>query len=158
LQLEDVFERPIEAVGPQMRSVCSVNQLGGDAYPAARLADRALKNVANAQLAADLLYVDGLAPAGEARIAGDDKEPADAAERGEDLFDHPVGELFLLRIAAHVLKREDRDRRLVGQWQGRALTRLTPAALGPLSRIAGEGGPRRVSGGVGEGRAHPEDV
>ena len=31
-------------------------------------------------------------------------------------------------------------------------------ALGTLSRIAGEGGPRRVSGGVGEGGAHAIDV
>jgi hypothetical protein len=35
-------------------------------------------------------------------------------ERGRDLLDHPVGEIFLLRIAAHVLKGQHRDRRLVG--------------------------------------------
>src|SRR5580704_6629277 len=33
----------------------------------------------------------------------------------------------------------------------------SPASRGTLSRIAGEGGPRRARGGVGEGRAHPVD-
>ena len=39
-------------------------------------------------------------------------------ERGDDLLDHAVGEIFLLRVAAHVLERQHRDRRLVGQRQG----------------------------------------
>jgi hypothetical protein len=38
-----------------------------------------------------------LALVGEGRIAGDDEEPADAGERGDDLLDHAVGEIFLLR-------------------------------------------------------------
>jgi hypothetical protein len=37
-----------------------------------------------------LLHVDRLALIGEARIAGDDEEPADAAERGDDLLDQTV--------------------------------------------------------------------
>jgi hypothetical protein len=35
---------------------------------------------------------------GEARIAGDDQEPADVGQRSDDL-DHAVGEIFLLQIA-----------------------------------------------------------
>src|SRR6202035_5816631 len=34
----------------------------------------------------------------------------------------------------------------------------TPLAFGTLSRIAGEGEPRRVGGGVGEGRTDPVDA
>jgi hypothetical protein len=106
----------------------------------------------------DLLHVDGLALVDEARIAGDDEKPADAGERGDDLPDHAVREVFLLRIATHIGEGQHRDRRPVGQRQRRAtLTRLTPLALGTLSRSAGEGGPRRVSVGVGEGCANPED-
>jgi hypothetical protein len=101
-----------------------------------------------------------LALVGEGRIAGDDEQPADAAEGGNDLLDHAVGEILLLRIAAHIGKRQYRDRRLVGERQSRrvTLTRLPPLALGTLSRIAGEGGPRRVSVGVGEGRTNPIDA
>src|SRR4051794_9110082 len=40
-------------------------------------------------------------------------------KRGDDLFDHPVGEIFLFRVAAHVLERQYRYRRLVGQREPR---------------------------------------
>ena len=62
-----------------MRAGCRVDQLRGDAHPAAGLAHRAFEDIADAELAADLLHVDGLALVGKARIAGDDEEPADAA-------------------------------------------------------------------------------
>ena len=38
-----------------------------------------------------------------------DKEPADARQRGDDFFDDAVDEVFLSRIAAHVLERQHRD-------------------------------------------------
>jgi hypothetical protein len=53
----------------------------------------------------------------KARIASDDEEPADAGERGDDLFDHAVGEIFLLGVAAHIGERQRCDRRLTGQCQ-----------------------------------------
>jgi hypothetical protein len=94
--------------------------LRGDAYPPARFADRAFEHVAHAELAPDLLHVDGLALVGKTRIAGDYEEPTDAGECGDDLLDHAVGEIFLLRIATHIGERQHRDRRLVGQRQGGA--------------------------------------
>jgi hypothetical protein len=36
-------------------------------------------------------------------------------QRGDDLLDHAVGEIFLLRVAADVLKWQNSDRRLVGE-------------------------------------------
>ena len=36
-------------------------------------------------------------------------------ERGDDLLDHAVSEIFLLRIAAHIGEGQHRDRRFVGQ-------------------------------------------
>jgi len=62
----------------------------------------------------DLLHIDRLAFVGKARIAGDHEQPADARERSDDLLDHAVGEILLLRVAAHVLERQHRDGRLVG--------------------------------------------
>src|SRR5215469_11266907 len=49
-----------------------------------------------------------------ARIAGDHEQSADAAKCGDDFLDHPIGEIFLLRIA-HIGEGHYRDRRLVGQ-------------------------------------------
>jgi len=66
-----------------MRRAQRVNQLGGDPHATAGFAHRTLEHIADAELAPDLLHVDRLALVGEARIAGDDEEPADAAERCE---------------------------------------------------------------------------
>ena len=79
LKLEDVFERAVEAIGPEMRAGDRIDQLRGDAHPVAALAHRAFEHVAHAEFAADLLHVDGLPFVGEARIAGDHEQPADAA-------------------------------------------------------------------------------
>src|ERR1700730_11468703 len=141
-----------------MRPGSRFDQLRGDAHPCPGFADRAFEDIAHAQVAPDLLHIDALALVGEARIARDDEEPPDARECRDDLLDHAVGEIFLLGIAAHVGKRQHRDRRLVGKSESRraTLTRLAPLAplaLGTLSRIAGEGGPWRSSGMVGEGVA-----
>jgi hypothetical protein len=99
-------------IGPQMRPSACVNQLSGDADSIGAFAHRAFEHVPNAQFAADPLHVDVLALVGEARIAGEDGQPADAGEGGDDLLDNAVGEIFLLRIAAQIVERQDRERRL----------------------------------------------
>src|SRR5262249_39768632 len=93
------------------------DQLSGDAYTTAGFAHRAFEHIADAQFAADLLHIDGLAFVREARVAGDNEEPADAGECGDDLLDHAVGEILLLRISAQIGKGQYRDRRLVRQRQ-----------------------------------------
>jgi len=109
-----------------MRAALCVDQLRGDAHATASLAHRAFEHIADAQLAADLFHIDGLALVRKARIAGDDEEPADAGKRSDDLLDHAVGEIFLLRVAAHIRKGQHCNRRLVGQRQrqGWCLCRL----------------------------------
>src|SRR6266481_2053688 len=66
-----------------------LDQLRSDAYALAGLAHRSLQEVADTQLLPDLLHVNGLALVGEARIAGDNEEPTNATERGDDLLDMP---------------------------------------------------------------------
>jgi hypothetical protein len=100
-----------------MCAALRVDQLRRDAYAAGRFAQRAFEHVSDTQFPADLFHIDGLAFARKARIARDHEEPADAAERSDDLLDHAVGEILLLRVATHVLERQHGDRRLVGQWQ-----------------------------------------
>jgi len=54
--------------------VCSgrgFDQLRGDANPIASLAHTAFQHIANAEFAADLLDIDGVALVGEAGVSGD---------------------------------------------------------------------------------------
>jgi hypothetical protein len=103
-----------------MHAVLGLDQLRCDANPVVRLADRALEHIAHAQFAAYPLHLDSLALVGEARIASDYEEPADAGQAGDNVLDHAVGEIFLLGVAAHVLERQDRQRGLVRERQRRA--------------------------------------
>ena len=64
------------------------------------------------------------------RIAGDDEQPLDAGQAGDDVFDHAVDEIVLLGISAHVLERQHRDRRPVRQRQRRAGVGAGAAAAG----------------------------
>src|SRR5262249_58814892 len=69
--------------------------------------------------APDFFNIDGSAFKGEARIASDDEQRFEQRKRRNDLLNHSVREVFLLRIAAHVLKRQHGDGRLVREWWGR---------------------------------------
>ena len=124
-----------------------------DAQPIAALSHAALEHVADAQLAADLLDVDGAPLIGENRIAGRDEEPADQAQRRDDLLDHAVGEKLEFRIAGHVVERQRRDRGFVGaharkEAGGRRSRRPVPPAP-----------PRRLGAvGVGVRRGQPDAI
>jgi hypothetical protein len=115
-------------IGPEMRAGQGVDQLPGDAHLPSRFAHRAFQHIADAELTPDLFHVNGAPLVGKGRIAGDDEEPADAGKGGDDLLDHPVDEIFLLRVAAHIGEGQHRDRRLVWQRQGgrRSCRRLGP--------------------------------
>src|SRR5258708_6690837 len=118
LKLKDVLEDTFEVVRPKMSATYSINQLPRDAQAVPGLADGALKHVANAKLATDLLDIDGFSLVGEAGIAGDDEQPFHSRQRSRDILDHAVGEIFLFRIAAHVLKRQHGDGGFVGEHEG----------------------------------------
>ena len=75
LQVEDIVERTIEAIGPDDDAGGRFDQLPGDAHPVAALAQTAFEYVAHAKLAAYLIEVDRL-PVGEARIARDHQKQA----------------------------------------------------------------------------------
>jgi hypothetical protein len=92
-----------------------INQLPRDANFACCLAHRPLKDIAHAKPASDLLHIDGFAFERKARIASDHEQPLETRERGDDFLDHAIRKVFLFWIAAHVLERQDRDRRLIGQ-------------------------------------------
>src|SRR5258708_11457520 len=97
---------------------CSLDQLAGNTNAATRFPDASFEHIAHAEFATDLLDVDRLALVGEARIAGDHEQRLEPRQRGDDIFHHAIGEVFLLRIAAHVLEWQHGDRGLVGKLQG----------------------------------------
>ena len=96
LQFEDVVERAIIALGPDMRAARRRDQLRGDPHAVAGLAQAAFEDIAHAELAADLLQVDGPALVSEGRVAGDDMEPLKPRQAGDDVLDDAVDEIFLL--------------------------------------------------------------
>src|SRR6516164_6526499 len=78
LELENVLERAVETVGPQMRPACRIDELRRDAHAVRRLAHAAFEHVPDAELATHLLYVYGMTLVGEARISGDHEQVAKA--------------------------------------------------------------------------------
>src|SRR4051812_13949885 len=96
-----------------MRAGFRVDKLGCNAYSIAGFAYATFEQVADTELASNLLHVDSLASVGKARISGDYEEPFDARKAGNNVFDYAICEVFLLRVGAHILEREDGDRRPV---------------------------------------------
>src|SRR5262249_19560738 len=109
LYRENIDKVAIEALGPNVIAAVSLGELRADAQAAARFAHAAFEEVAHARPAAVLLHIDGRAFVGRAAGARDDEEPAHLRERGDDLLDHAVGEVFLVRVARHVLERQYGD-------------------------------------------------
>ena len=118
-KVENIVQRAVKSIRPQMGTRRGVDELSGDPHATTRLADAAFEHIAHAKLASNLLDVDGLALVGEARIAGDNEKRVEPRKRGDDVLDHAVGEIFLLRVAAHVLERQHGDGGLVGERERR---------------------------------------
>ena len=88
-----------------MRSGHGINELPGDAYAIRHPAHAPFEHITHAKFAADLFHINRPALVCESRIARDNEEPLDPGKSGNDVFDHAVGEIFLLGIATHVLER-----------------------------------------------------
>src|SRR5262245_45181294 len=100
-----------------MRAGFGLDQLSSNADSPAAPSNRAFEDVANSELTANPFHIYRLALVGESAVASDHKEPGNTGERGYDLLDHAVGEIFLLGIAAEVLERQNRNRWLFRQRQ-----------------------------------------
>jgi hypothetical protein len=71
LHVEQIGERLVEPLSPEMIAGFSVDELHIDAHAVAAALNAALEDIADVQLAADLLQVDGLAFVSESRVAPD---------------------------------------------------------------------------------------
>src|ERR1700720_3046651 len=95
-----------------MQPILAVDELGRDPDALARLADAAFQDRGDVEAPAHLLHVGGPALVGEYRIARDDGKARDLREIGDDVLGDAIGEILLLRIAAHVVEGQDGDRGL----------------------------------------------
>ena len=71
LHVEEIGERLIEPLGPEMIARFGVDELNVDAHAASAALNAALEDIADIQLAPDLLQIDVLALVGEGRVAPD---------------------------------------------------------------------------------------
>ena len=101
-----------------MCSCRSVDQLPGNADSIASFAHTAFEHIANAKFTPDLLYVDGLAFVSKAGVSRDDEKRLGPRQAGNDVLDHAVGEIVLLRIGAQVGEGEYGDRGFIGEREG----------------------------------------
>ena len=71
LDVENIIDRTVVTLSPNVRAVFRINQLRGDADAGARLAHAAFENVAHAELLGRLAHVDRASLENETRIACD---------------------------------------------------------------------------------------
>ncbi len=107
---EHVGEIAVVALRPEVTAGGHVDELGRDADVVAVLAHAAFDDVADAELFADLLVVDGFLLVDERGIPRDHIEPAQLRQRGDDVLADAFGKIFLLRLAGEIGKRQHRNR------------------------------------------------
>ena len=105
LGLEDVGDRLVEALRPQMGAAFDVDQLDGHPQAIPGALDRTLQGVAHVERLADLAGVDGAPLVGEGRVAGDHEASVDAGEVRRQALGHPIDEILLVWVAREVGRR-----------------------------------------------------
>ena len=113
LQREDVPNRPIVALCPEVLTSERVDELRVDANGVALAPDTSLQHVAHAKVLGDLLHLHGFALVGPTGVARNDQDPGELGKIGDDVVGHAIGEVTVLRTAAEAIERQDRERRPV---------------------------------------------
>ena len=78
LHSEDISQITIVTLRPDVDAGFCIDKLRVDADPLTAATHAAFQDIAHAKFTSDLLHVDRMALVGEAGIAGDDEQPADA--------------------------------------------------------------------------------
>ncbi len=107
---EDVVERPVEALRPELVPARHVDELCRHAQAPARLPDAALEDGAHSEALADRANVLGLVLERERGRPGRDAKRLDLHERVDDLLAQPVAEVLAVLLRAQVPEREHGDR------------------------------------------------
>ncbi len=114
LHVEEIGERLVEPLGPEMLTRFGVDELHIDAHAVSAALNAALEDIANVQLAPDLFQIDGLALVSEGSVAPDNERASNARKIGRQALRDPVDEMLLLRVAADVGERQDDHREARG--------------------------------------------
>jgi hypothetical protein len=119
LQLKDVLECSVISVCPQMSAGSCIDQLARDPDAISGFPDAPLENIPDPQILSHLLDIDSSALERETGVESDYEKLFVSRKGGSDFFDHSIGEVFLLRITAHVLEWQHRDGRFVREREGK---------------------------------------
>ena len=106
---EDVGQITIEPSGPDVPAVFPVDELARDAHPGSGLPNASFQNKPYAKLLSYLLNLYRFALVSERRVAGDNEEAGHIRQVGNNVFGDAVTEIFLFRVAAHVVEGQDRN-------------------------------------------------
>ena len=120
---EDVGQRAVIGLAPELRAAAGVDQPHGDAHAVAEALQTALYEIADAEPPPDLGDVRRLLRYGRRRMAIDHEQQAKAAEAGDDVFGDAVAEMAEVGVAAEIAEGQDRNRR-ADQARARPRTRV----------------------------------
>src|SRR4051812_9017389 len=118
LKIENFGDFAFITICPRVAAFRSIKKLSGNSKAIAALSDATCQDVANTQHTANLADISRLALERETRISSDHEEGSNPREGGSYLLNYAICKIFLLRIAAHVRKRQHRDGGLVGHGSG----------------------------------------
>ena len=110
LHVEEIGQRIVEPLGPEMIAALGVDELHIDAHAVPAALNAALEDIADVQLAPDRLHVERLALVGKRRVAGNDVSAPNAREIGRQALRDPVDEMLLLRFASNIGKQRSERR------------------------------------------------
>lgn len=111
LEIEDVGGRAVELLGPDMRAGDPVDQLRADANAVAGPPDAPFEKIPDAEFLRRLARVDRTVLEHEGRVASGHGEGLESRQRGDQVLDHAIREVRLLRVAREVGERQHRDQR-----------------------------------------------
>ena len=104
----------VVTLGPELPARGRVDELRIDTDLVTGPAHAAFQHVAHAQLLRRPRAPSARALEGKDRVPGDDEQPRDLRQVGDEVLGHAVDEVRLLRIAAQIRERQDGERRLIG--------------------------------------------
>src|SRR5215471_10794621 len=131
LHRKDIGQVAVVSLSPEMGAGGNIDKLAADAHPLPGPAHATFEDITDAKVTANLPEIDGFSFVSECGIAGDDEKPAPFRQRRDDVLGNAVDKIFLLGIATDIVKREDGDRRPVGQRPRRCRIREDRRPFGP---------------------------
>ena len=121
LNREQVIDRPVVTLGPDVAAGGGFDELGGHANPLAQRLDAALKNIFHVEVATYLADVDRLALVDLGGIASDDEKVLRVGEIGDDVLGDPICEPRPLGVVPNIDEGKDRQRGPTVQLSNRPL-------------------------------------